>query len=1307
MTEQGRFNPAPLGGRILARSGRLARAGGARFASQAVARHRNPTLGRRPRLLPVRSIKSPASSEYSLAPVPEQPVAQPPVAVPRPGGISEEAAKWLFLGELGPNMLPMSALKQAPRPATRKVARSAVPRPRLEEGPSVRSTSAGTPLPRSPQQAERRGDAVGQVDSVPGAQADVMRDPAEPVVDGAADPAGDAEPSQRSLAHASKPAGDAQPAGDGTPAVTPRSRSLTRPSASATLARRGASTPAELRSAAPAQQRAVRAGKQPRPAIADAPAGPSGTEPHVSTRSALSREPPKVGGKVEEASAGEKALEGETHPKPVAAVVPAPTAPSAQALRRLRPAGPARKAAPKTSSPGLPEARQAGRAEPEVAVGAPTPHGVPGPPAVSMTATDDEAAPPRIDTTIEQAAESGARKARDVGDGTPLARMAPTGRETERPTVLARTASASGAGLEPSTGSARVAANPPAANSSLGRPSDEPGATPQEELTAPPADVTAPSPPDGSPVTGAEARAGARRKPIASSDAAPVVRSRNEAVPAGRRESEAAFTAVRPSVESPGTTVGNVLSRSPGPAPDASTDRPSYLRPAPRDSAPPGPASTAASTVTPTATAPTTDAHSQASDPPGSKPTPPHDVVEAASATRPRPRAPKPTPTGREGAFRLAPARARPGPAGSPSTERLGAVGLPAEPIGAVRLSVGPADAAPPSATPSHAAPLPAGPDETPARREDPVARRQSARPLQATEPVTSASPGSIARSASPTDTTAPPASAAAVGDAHGPAADAPPPGPARPSRTGSPAAMPEPQPDRPTSTNHDEAHSPPDAPSTPLSEIPSATPRAVSRARLSKSTPDARQRLGATDAPGAPELPMPALRISNRIEEPPAAGVPDPAPDRNERPATAGPVAEAPGMPAARLRGHAVARKRASAMGLTASNASPPAPTSRAPASRPSPTATATSAQVARPAASREPVPTTAATEAPAAIPVASDAPTPTVTGADPDASVKPSPPSVAARTTGMPRGSVARVTADGTPTAPEPRSETPDGRETSGRAGTPARFDTLRPTEAPAATQQPGGSEADARTSAPARSPRRRLSRAAVGGPTDQNPRADLASVRPLTVSRRAAPAVERRVGSHTHAETAVSGEAPASRMTVVIPGNTRPLVRAHIRVTGPSPPGTAAATVAAAATETAPMLASDPDPTPSHPYFPLTNVPDRPSGHSLARAIGVTRESDGSGRSSVVFPQPPSRGMHAGTSRTARPLDRQTIESEPVSLNSHGPDAVPSAAAEQSIYDAGEFEELYDRVLSRLRRDLIVERERRGDLSGAYFR
>jgi hypothetical protein len=68
-------------------------------------------------------------------------------------------------------------------------------------------------------------------------------------------------------------------------------------------------------------------------------------------------------------------------------------------------------------------------------------------------------------------------------------------------------------------------------------------------------------------------------------------------------------------------------------------------------------------------------------------------------------------------------------------------------------------------------------------------------------------------------------------------------------------------------------------------------------------------------------------------------------------------------------------------------------------------------------------------------------------------------------------------------------------------------------------------------------------------------------------------------------------------------------------------------------------------------------------------------------------------------------ARPLARQ-IELEPASLNGHGPDAAPSSAAEPSARDAVEFEELYDRVLSRLRRDLVVERERRGDLAGSYF-
>jgi hypothetical protein len=86
--------------------------------------------------------------------------------------------------------------------------------------------------------------------------------------------------------------------------------------------------------------------------------------------------------------------------------------------------------------------------------------------------------------------------------------------------------------------------------------------------------------------------------------------------------------------------------------------------------------------------------------------------------------------------------------------------------------------------------------------------------------------------------------------------------------------------------------------------------------------------------------------------------------------------------------------------------------------------------------------------------------------------------------------------------------------------------------------------------------------------------------------------------------------------------------------------------------------------------------------------------------------MFPQPPGREVRSETSRTARPLARRTIEPGTASLNGHGPDAVPNAAAEPTTSATDEFEELYDRVLSRLRRDLVIERERRGDLGGAYF-
>lgn len=553
-----------------------------------------------------------------------------------------------------------------------------------------------------------------------------------------------------------------------------------------------------------------------------------------------------------------------------------------------------------------------------------------------------------------------------------------------------------------------------------------------------------------------------------------------------------------------------------------------------------------------------------------------------------------------------------------------------------------------------------------------------------------------------------------------------------------------------------------------PPRDAPSATRRSVSRARPGKSTAGAGERLDTTDAPGAAELPIPALRISNAVQAPAAVRAPDPAPERTERPATdspavaaadmpaarfggnavarkrasvmgsapgdgeppigdppgtaptatdrpvtAGPADEDPRMPAARFRGNAVARKHASVAASAASDANPPAPTSRPPSAPSSPTTIETSTPLPTPASSRGPGPATAATEAPAAIRVTTDAPTQTGAGADPAALVSSSPLPTAAATKGVARRSVARATAARSRRAVEATAGTPGRRETPGWTDTPdptdipSRTDALGPTDEPTATHEPGGIDADGGTGAPARAPRRGLTGPAVGGPTDRNRRAALSSLRPRMVARRAVPPIQSPGGFDTHERSAASGDTPASGAVPTLRVNTRPLVRAHTRMAGPSAPGQAVATVAAADTATALIRASEPEPTPQQSYLSPASARNRPTGESLARAIGGTRESDGSGGSTVVFPQPPGRGTRPGTSGSARLLARETIDLEPASLNGHGPGAVPTAAVQPSMYDSGEFEELYDRVLSRLRRELIVERERRGDLAGAYFR
>jgi hypothetical protein len=110
------------------------------------------------------------------------------------------------------------------------------------------------------------------------------------------------------------------------------------------------------------------------------------------------------------------------------------------------------------------------------------------------------------------------------------------------------------------------------------------------------------------------------------------------------------------------------------------------------------------------------------------------------------------------------------------------------------------------------------------------------------------------------------------------------------------------------------------------------------------------------------------------------------------------------------------------------------------------------------------------------------------------------------------------------------------------------------------------------------------------------------------------------------------------------------------------------------------------------------------DRPSGRALARATGGTHQVDGFGQSMVVFP-PPTR-LGPGESNGSGGHIARVIDPGPTS-NGNGPERTTSRGSETNTRDGAEFDELYDRILSRLRRDLIVERERRGDLAGAFFR
>src|SRR5437764_5135276 len=435
MTDQRGFDPAPLGRRLLARSSRLARAGGARFSAQAIARHRNPTLGRRPRLLPVhdtpsRSAGGHASSESAPMPI-EPPAAAPSVALPRPDGISEEAARWLFLGELSPSMLPMSALKPTPPPVARKLSRSAVRRARIEEGPSS-SASEGPRAAAPPSQARPIEDAPGErvVDHGSNAgtgpanlgeakDAAASRPPAEAAGERAEDPAQittTLSAPARSRLRANAPLSP-RPTSAGSPPVDASIRS---PGS----ARTSRFPPVIQRSPQANDARREPGGRRAKPSGTRAESARAGPEPGapgvagqarddgVASPDADKAEPTEAAGRPTPARAPDEPVAARApdaapkitgHREISAPAAREPGAGSARPLSRLRPAGPPRTVARRAVSANL-EERGSIRHREGGAYAAGPARPAPGrPPEAPAAATDGEAAWPGTDTTIEPA----------------------------------------------------------------------------------------------------------------------------------------------------------------------------------------------------------------------------------------------------------------------------------------------------------------------------------------------------------------------------------------------------------------------------------------------------------------------------------------------------------------------------------------------------------------------------------------------------------------------------------------------------------------------------------------------------------------------------------------------------------------------------------------------------------------------------------------------------------------------------------------------------------------------------------------
>jgi hypothetical protein len=190
-----------------------------------------------------------------------------------------------------------------------------------------------------------------------------------------------------------------------------------------------------------------------------------------------------------------------------------------------------------------------------------------------------------------------------------------------------------------------------------------------------------------------------------------------------------------------------------------------------------------------------------------------------------------------------------------------------------------------------------------------------------------------------------------------------------------------------------------------------------------------------------------------------------------------------------------------------------------------------------------------------------------------------------------------------------------------------------------------------------------------------------------------RRAAAAAEQPV-----AREARAAAAPPSRQTLdgAAGGLTAPMAT----------PGTPAATPGASGTPPGPLASSTPapalartpaPPTPAPPPTPREDphdsTPDDIDAAALARLTGGTLADTGQGQASVSFlgrstdPQLP--GAPSGSPATTSPTNPTRTQ----------PDAISVDGERRPLL----IDEIYDRIVKRLRRELLDDRERRGRLIG----